>query len=266
MTMSSLVNIAKDCYSQSYVRLPVASLRAKPNRQAELISQEVVGRRVEILRCRGDWLKCRLRDGYLGWLPRRAVAVDPDFMASHFVVSRFVRMRSTCGKVILPLGSVVKAKRSGKSYEIYLPGGQVGFMEAGKLRSLRFLPFDSSQYRRLVREVAGAPYLWGGKTPFGFDCSGLVQVIFDLMGVMLPRNSRDQARIGKPIESIHKAQVLDLLFFAHGANIDHVAIYLGELRFLHASDWVKIESLREGDPCYRGDLLASLVEIRRTVL
>ena len=89
----------------------------------------------------------------------------------------------------------------------------------------------------MAEEYIGVPYKWGGTTPRGFDCSGLVQYVYRANGIHLPRVSRDQARAGVSIPSrIDMLQAGDLMFFAsNGSRVDHVAIYTGDGHILHAS-------------------------------
>ena len=103
----------------------------------------------------------------------------------------------------------------------------------------------------------GVPYLWGGTTPKGFDCSGLVQRIYRLHGILLPRDSDQQAKFGEP-KHVGRPELLetgDLLFFGKSeTQITHVAIYLSVNRFLHAHGQVRIGSLDSRHPLYDGKL------------
>ena len=82
-------------------------------------------------------------------------------------------------------------------------------------------------------QMVGAPYRWGGTTPEGFDCSGLVQYAYSNAGLRLPRTAADQMKAVTPL-TLENAQAGDLLFFRDGGRTSHVAIYLGEGRFVHA--------------------------------
>jgi gamma-D-glutamyl-L-lysine dipeptidyl-peptidase len=90
----------------------------------------------------------------------------------------------------------------------------------------------------------GAPYLWGGRTPWGVDCSGFTQMIFMFMGIYLPRDAAQQAEEGDPVQPLELAEPGDLAFFDNDeGRIIHVGIILGDRRIVHASGRVRIDTL-----------------------
>jgi len=109
-----------------------------------------------------------------------------------------------------------------------------------------------SSFREQIVQTAmammGTPYVYGGATPRGFDCSGLVQYSYQKAGINVPRTSRGQYRSAKPV-SVAAARPGDLVFFASGQKISHVGIYLGDDEFIHAPETgqsVKISSIQDG--------------------
>jgi murein DD-endopeptidase len=99
----------------------------------------------------------------------------------------------------------------------------------------------------LAEQMLGVPYRWGGRTPAGFDCSGLVQYTFERAGYRVPRTSREQHRAASPVP-IGEARPGDLVFFAESGRVSHVGIYVGDGRFIHApseGQRVKVSSIRE---------------------
>jgi cell wall-associated NlpC family hydrolase len=112
------------------------------------------------------------------------------------------------------------------------------------------------QLVQLATRFRGTPYQWGGKTPKGFDCSGFIQTCFKAVGVSMPRDAHLQHRFEDlpPIEP-GRAKLGDLFFFSETKErITHVAMSLGGSEIIHASGWVKVESLDAGSTCYNRQL------------
>ena len=249
------------------VRRAVAGLRSRPGTHSELVTQELFGRALDVDSLRGDWAECTLSDGYRGWLPLASISIDRPYSPTHIVVKRFARigMRGATD-LLVPMGSLLEVGgRSRGEHVVGLPDGGHGTINRGDVRNLATLPWGLRRFSALVRQVEGTPYLWGGKSTFGFDCSGLVQFIFGFLGVALPRDSCDQAAAGRPVKGPAGLRKYDLVFFATKSEIDHVAIHLGDSRILHASGRVRIESLKPGSRLYRPDLMAALEVIRRVI-
>jgi hypothetical protein len=242
----------------------VASVRSCPNPRAELLTQEILGHEVAVMTIRRDWARCRLRDGYLGWMPLGALCLSRDYRPSHLVIRRFARIRmGRTGDVIVPLGSRLRASgEAGRGLAVVLPGGSRGSVSKDSVRRLNQVRWGKRRFEEVVREVVGTPYLWGGKSTFGFDCSGLVQFAYEFLGLRLPRDSGEQAGKGRLV-GLSRLRPFDLLFFGAQDRIDHVAIHLGRWSILHASGHVKVESLDPLSPQFRGDLLKRLRCARR---
>lgn len=209
------------------VVVAVAPLLGEPRAAATQTSQYLNGARLVVLEVRGDWFRVRGPDAYEGWMHRGYVVDtetaggDDDRIALGCVV------RSAAGRTrTLPLGALLDLD------EEVIDGEAVQRSELPT-----WFPTEGAAIAASAqRFFEGTSYLWGGVTPWGADCSGLVQSVFALHGVPLPRDAGDQARCGIEIATDARSLMpADLLFFSdrEDGRITHVAIALGEGRIVH---------------------------------
>ena len=246
------------------------------------ITQLVMGARVDLLSSHGTWWRVRAEDGYIGWVNNGYLAIGTSDFAHTWergehgepVVSLGAELIDDDGTIFarLPWG----ARLIRFSLETYaLPDGRRGRLASGEIVPVdrlfdRFPPRGDS-VTRTARRWLGAPYLWGGVTMAGVDCSGLSQAVLWMHGVALPRDSDLQGRVGAAIgagEDFHYLKPGDLLYFAETpARISHVAISLGESRIIHSSlsnGLVAINDLN-GDAELEARLRGIFVQARRVL-
>lgn len=267
---------------RAVVRAALASVRASPAHEAEQVSQVLLGEVVEALETGDGWLRCRSEDGFEGWVSSGALVADTGSGA-------VARWESGGGDPAIALDAVV-ARSDGRvlarlpwgarvrliDHEVRLPDGRRGTLVEGRLVRLTEAPEQFSASGRAVVRTAlewpGVPYLWGGRTRWGADCSGFVQAVYRLHGFALPRDSYQQAAVGLAIDleggveaGIEALEPGDLCFFRarDGERIVHVAISLGGPLILHSAE--RNGSIRENDLGGADELERSLAE-RLTVV
>lgn len=250
----------------------VADVRRSAAHPSELVSQAVMGDRVFVLKLEGDWFLVRLDDGYIGWIrswhlfettPAR-VAAFTDRAADRVGVNHSEALSSPSDDALpvtdLVIGTPLAVTGAGPRgwQAVELADGRKGFVRSAhveKAPGARALSRDRLTATGL--RFLGIPYLWGGSTPKGFDCSGLVQRIYRLHGVILPRDSDQQSRFGaeKRVETLDDLAPGDLLFFGRAAErITHVGMALPDRLFLHAYGQVRVNSLDPAHPLFEPNL------------
>ena len=226
------------------VSVPAAPVRRKPDHRKEMVNQLLFGETVRVLKEKGPlWVKIKgLHDGYEGWLTRNLLEETDEVSAATrcpFVASDPLNLLVAGDKRIsIPVGSTLPFFANGK---INLAGTEYDF--TGNYFKRDEQNPDGALIQMFALAWLNAPYLWGGRTPLGVDCSGFVQVIFKLAGIDLPRDAWQQAQEGKSVKQFSDAKPGDLAFFDRGEEIVHVGILINDERIIHASGKVRIDKL-----------------------
>ena len=219
--------------ASAITRAALAPVLAQPTVRAEQVTQLVLGETAVVLERTGDWLRvCTQADDYDGWIHSGYLTEVEDPAAEEWRFratgwSEGATIRLAGAQIPLPL----RARVVLESDVIRLPDGQHGRVAAGCIREMQdtvAVARAKAPERWAFEHFLGSPYQWGGVTPWGVDCSGLVQTTFAARGVALPRDSAQQVAHGTSI-SLDAIQPGDLLFFRSetSAAITHVA-FAGE--------------------------------------
>lgn len=210
------------------VAAAIAPMLAEPHVSSGQVSQQLAGHLVSIVEDQGDWLLVRGRDEYEGWMHRGYLAqYTDDHRSNNRLMSLGCVVRTATGiQKALPLRALIAPDETIESGEVI----------DDHERARRFPPVAEAIGRSAVELFIGTSYQWGGVTPWGADCSGLVQSVFALHGIPLPRDAWQQARIGRDGgRDILRVCPGDLLFFSDrpDGHITHVALALGSARLVH---------------------------------
>jgi cell wall-associated NlpC family hydrolase len=213
------------------VRSPIAPMHSEPHVASQMVSQQLAGHRVEVLDEEADWVRARGADAYEGWMHIGFLARSPRGAA-----------RQSRQTLRVSLGCITAtadgARRSLPLLAILSPEETLSSGDAVESTRLaeRF-PADPRAIVKSAQEFFSATsYLWGGVTPWGADCSGLVQTTFALHGIQLPRDAWQQAETGTDAgPDVGELEPADLLFFSDrdDQRVTHVGIALGGRRMVH---------------------------------
>jgi hypothetical protein len=220
--------------------LAVVPLRAEPSDRSEMVSQVLFGEAFEILEWKDKWVQITTAlDSYTGWIDRLQVV-----MLGHLA---YKRLQQTLPPVTYR--PITQAWKIVDNSVVFLPAGSsLAFLEGttSYIGNERFEIIgeigETNNISNIAQSFLNAPYLWGGRTHFGIDCSGFTQIVYKMKDVFLRRDASLQAQDGTSVDSILKAKPGDLAFFNNDQGlITHVGILLGAGKIIHASGKVKID-------------------------
>lgn len=230
------------------VLAPLADLRGAPSDDAELVDQLHFRETARVLGSRDGWHHVQAQDHYFGWIPAALVHLMPGSQEGR-VVGRLLapihrdpdRASDVVGYLAagtpLPTrqtppvaGNWVAVNLTARSEPDGAPGGFVSLDDANESADLPHRPPTADDLIATARAFLGTPYLWGGTSGHGIDCSGLVQQVYRLNGVGLDRDADQQALSGRAVDAPRAG---DLLFFG-SPKVTHVALSLGGDDYIHA--------------------------------
>ena len=271
------------------VNLSVVNVRTKPEHSAELATQVLLGSRLKILKSSSEWYLVQCEDDYIGWIDddglttmdkqrfemwNRAKKV---IITSPFTFSFIEEDEKSMHVSDVVQGNILKFVSQEDGFvKVEFPDGREAFIPTADIKDYeewlnsREQSFEAINYSAQL--MMGIPYVWGGTSIKGLDCSGFTKIVFQLNGVLLPRDASQQVHVGEDVNTQNGFDNLlpgDLLFFGtkdHNSGkekITHVAIYLGNLEFIHAAGRVRINSLDRSKTNFAEDRLKTFIKAKR---
>jgi gamma-D-glutamyl-L-lysine dipeptidyl-peptidase len=243
------------------VNRPVVNLYANPAENVEVVSQAIYGTKVEILEVKADWIRVRTPDAYTGWMRRAAVTnVANERQGSKVVIveSLFMNMYAEpsisrhAPLMTVPYGTKLEVAREqgdekNRWIQVCLVDGTKAWVERGNINKYSYR-LNSESIVTHAKRFIGLPYLWGGVSTFGFDCSGFVQMLARRRGADLPRDARLQVHWDGFVKVEQRDwRPGDLLYFGKSIDrITHAGMYVGGGMMIHAaSPYIRIQAVAE---------------------
>jgi SH3-like domain-containing protein len=273
----------EDAIAYGIIKISVADIRAQSVFQSEMVNQTLLGTIVTILDKRDEFYLIQNQDGYWGWVNKHTLITGDQKLVEDWHQAKRIIFTANYGLVysqpdensevitdLVPCSILKKLEEGTKFTGVELPDQQSGFVKNELIADeteQQKVEISPPRIAEQAKKFLGVPYLWGGISPKGFDCSGFVQIVFRLLNVDLPRDSGPMSRVGQNIPIEHGSQVFqtgDLLFFGKSIKrINHVAIYLGSDLYIHSRGKVGINSLNPSHPLYEDYLKTLFVKVQR---
>jgi cell wall-associated NlpC family hydrolase len=253
----SIKILRKGNLPRMHVATNLTGLYEKPTFGMPLSSELCYGTELEVLEEQGRWVFARQQDGYLGWVYKPYLAEGFPPKHTHLVLTSSYGLRvqpdresEIVTRVVSGTGVCVEETQGEWTRVV---ATKTGWIPASFLRAIDSLPASLEEKRKALLEdstrMVGVPYLWGGTSGNGIDCSGLARLLHHWVGVDLPRDADMQHAAAKPIEP--PFEVGDLIFFAEAGSerrVTHVGVSLGGWKMIHSSrsnNGVYIDNVQE---------------------
>lgn len=258
------------------VTISVADMRVNSDFDYEMATQSLLGTPIDVLQKRGSWSRVRTPDGYISWVQNISFAEMDGKQFNEWITAKKIIFTDYTGFSYqatdtksqhvsdLVSGNILKYEGdAGKYYSVSYPDGRKAYVlkEQAAIYNnwLSSLQLSEQSIVDRAKTYMGIPYVWGGTSVKGMDCSGFTKTVLFMHGVILMRDASQQVNTGTPVDisqGYDNLKVGDLLFFGKKAvdgkkeRIRHVAFYLGNNKFIHASGFIRINSLNPADPDY----------------
>lgn len=261
--------------TNAVINVSTANLRSNPKHSAELATQAILGTTVNVLKKEDGWYLIQTPDRYLSWVDSGGIQLMNKIELSQWEEKEKIIYTKTYGHAFdtvdsekrvsdLVAGSLlILLGFEGDYYKVQFPDGRTAFVPTTEAQEytkwLNNLSYQADALVETSKTLMGVPYLWGGTSTKGVDCSGFTKTIYFLNGMVIPRDASQQVHAGKSIDSVANFNSLsrgDLLFFGRKATdstaekVVHVGMWIGDNEFIHSSNMVRVSSIDKNSPNY----------------
>ncbi len=254
----------------------VANLRSHPKHSAELATQALLGMPLKVLKQEGDFYLVQSPDQYIAWVDHGGIVrMNKEALSQsqqkpkilYTEIFGYARQSPSPEAPVvadLALGNMLQLERiADRYYEVVFPDGRNAFVSIDEAETyanwIQHIDLSPQSFINVSHRLLGFPYLWGGTSSKGMDCSGFTKTVYYLHGMILPRDASQQVHSGELVDDQQKFDQLkvgDLLFFGKAASdstserVTHVGMWIGNDQFIHASGRVRISSVNSDSPLY----------------
>lgn len=241
---------------------------------SETVTQTLMGTPVRVLDKKGGWLRIQTPDNYIGWIngsvkmmneaEQKEYLSKPMMIVTSLFASSYNEPNLKSMEVSdLVIGNILAVIGQEDDFvHVLYADGRKAFVAKSDMEMLDTWSPDKSKESIVAtaKRFAGIPYVWGGTSSKGLDCSGFTKTVYFLHNIVLPRDASQQVSTGELVDEVgdfDKLELGDLVFFGEKATdehpkerVVHVGIYIGDYRFIHASDYIRINSFNSDDTLY----------------
>lgn len=279
-------------YQYGIVRQSVANIRSQPTHSGELATQALLGTPLRIYeKGQGDWWRVQTPDGYISWLDgggfqlvTKAELTNWQRTARRIVTADYTFSYTQANSESIRYGDLVagaileEVEQQGAYVQVRYPDGQLAFVEKAHTQPLtnwlQREPSETAALLQTAQQFLGRPYLWGGTSGKGMDCSGFTKTVYYLHGFIIPRDASQQVHSGTTVpidQDLSQLEPGDFLFFGNyrqdgSQRVTHVGLYLENGYFIHAgadNGAVRIESLDPNSSKFAANRRETLLQVKR---
>jgi len=246
----------------SCINAPFVDMRDKPDEASKVASQAIFAEKVQVKMSQPGWSLIETPDRYMGWVESKSVVQLNGMKGTPLKVTRLSAhiygVKDTEYGPIhrgVPFGAAIDAldREDPRWVKIALPDARVGYIQKGDVAIGKELQYKGDLVDFSLKFL-NLPYTWGGRSSFGYDCSGFVQMLYNQIGVSLERDSKDQVLDKRfrtlPVEQVEPG---DLIFFGREeGKVSHVGMYHNKGEFIHSTvkenqPWIRLSSIHAPD-------------------
>ncbi len=262
--------------TKGIINISVANLRSNPGHSSELATQATLGTVVNVYKQEDNWYYVQTPDHYLAWVDDGGFELVDEQKAENWENDEKIIYTKTYGHAYLGPGEeaaivsdltagnlVTIVKYTDEHYIVRFPDGRNAYINKNEAEPYEYWLKNRNPTKETLvasaKELTGVPYLWGGTSTKGVDCSGFTKTVYFLNGMVIPRDASQQVHTGKLIDSTRNFKNLqkgDLLFFGRKATdstsekVVHVGMWVGNDEFIHSSGKVRISSINKSSKNY----------------